>query len=136
MDRDSNYWDRWQRRRTSRRTLLRAAGGFSAAGLLAACAPTQAPSASNAPAPAGPSQGSTEGVPQVFKHAIGNPPVTMDPNGTALSSSYFYAIYDAMTRVDEKANVLPGLAESWKPVDDTTWEFKIRTAKWSDGSDV
>jgi peptide/nickel transport system substrate-binding protein len=107
---------------------------LGAAGLLAACAPTQ--TASNAPAPGAPSQGTTEDVPQILKHAISAPPVTLDPNGTALSSSYFYAIYDAMTRVDEKANILPGLAESWKPIDDTTWEFKIRAAKWSDGSDL
>lgn len=119
----------------TRRSLLRASGGLGAATILAACAPaTTAPTGSTSQAPAPPSTGTTEGVNQTLKHAIANPPVTLDPNGTALSSSYFYAIFDALTRVDQNAEVHPGLAESWKPVDDVTWEFKIRAAKWSDGS--
>lgn len=136
MSNDSNYWDSWWRARTSRRNILRAAGGLSAAGFLAACAPasTTAPTGASQ-APAAPSQGTTEGVAQVYRHAASMPPVTLDPNGTASSAHIFYAIYDALTRVDEQANVLPGLAESWKATDATTWEFKIRAgAKWSDGS--
>lgn len=131
MDQDSRYWDSWWRRRASRRNVLRGAGGFGAAAFLAACTPAPAPTASTGPA--APAQPAPD-VPQILKHAVQAPPVTWDPNGTALSSTYFYAIYDAMTRVDEKATLLPGLAESWKPVDDTTWEFKLRTAKWSDGT--
>ncbi|MFN8534288.1 MAG: ABC transporter substrate-binding protein [Dehalococcoidia bacterium] len=131
MESGSNYWESWWRRRASRRGFLRAAGGIGAASVLAACTPAQqAPSA----APGQPSTGTTEGVPQVLKHAIANPPVTLDPNGTALSSSYFYALYDALTRVDHNAKIHPGLAESWRPVDDSTWEFKLRPTKWSDGS--
>lgn len=141
MDRDSNYWEGWWRRRTSRRTVLRAFGGLSVAGVLSACAPSQSQTTqpqqqtgSNAPATAVPTAKPAETVPQILRHANQNPPVTLDPNGTALSSSYFYAIYDALTRIDPEAKVFPGLAESWKPVDDNTWEFKLRTAKWSDGS--
>src|SRR5262245_59546305 len=116
MNEQSTYWDGWWRRRTSRRNLLRGAGGLGAAALLAACAPTQTPSAPTggaAPAPA-----PTDGVPQIFRYAVGQPPVTLDPNLTAGSQSIFYALWDALTRVDQNANVLPGLAESWKPVDD------------------
>ncbi|GIW08284.1 MAG: ABC transporter substrate-binding protein [Dehalococcoidia bacterium] len=131
MESGSDYWTVFWQRRASRRGFLRAAGGLGAAGLLAACAPSQqtTPAGGAAPAP-----GTTEGVPQVLKHGIANPPVTLDPNGTALSSSYFYALYDALTRVDHAAKIHPGLAESWRPVSETVWEFKLRTTKWSDGS--
>jgi len=37
---------------------------------------------------------------------------------------------------DAKQNLKPGLAVSWKNVDDLTWEFKLRSGvKWHDGSD-
>ena len=65
---------------------------------------------------------------------IANPPTSFDPNLTSLSAGTFYALYDPLTRIDEQANVQPALAESWRAVDDTTWEFKLRSAKWSDGT--
>jgi peptide/nickel transport system substrate-binding protein len=133
VDQDSRYWDNWWRRRASRRNILRGAGGLGAAAFLAACQPSAPPPSSSNTGSSAPNQPAPD-VPQVLKHGVSAPPVTWDPNGTALSSTYFYAVYDALTRVDEKANLLPGLAESWKSVDDTTWEFKVRQTKWSDGT--
>ena len=45
-------------------------------------------------------------------------------------------VFDALTRVDEKARIIPGLAVSWKAIDPTTWEFKLRKGvKFHDGSE-
>lgn len=46
-------------------------------------------------------------------------------------------VFDALTRVDENARLVPGLAESWRAVDATTWEFKLRRGvKFHDGSEL
>jgi peptide/nickel transport system substrate-binding protein len=46
-------------------------------------------------------------------------------------------VFDALTRVDENARLVPGLAESWKAIDPTTWEFKLRKGvKFHDGSEL
>src|ERR1017187_9472284 len=34
-------------------------------------------------------------------------------------------VFDALTRVDERARLIPGIAESWRAVNPTTWEFKL-----------
>ncbi len=46
-------------------------------------------------------------------------------------------LFEALTHVDEDARLIPGLAESWRAVDPTTWEFKLRKGvKFSDGSEL
>src|SRR3954451_18832048 len=46
-------------------------------------------------------------------------------------------VFDALTRVDEKARIVPGLAVSWRAVDPLTWEFKLRKGvKFHDGSEL
>jgi peptide/nickel transport system substrate-binding protein len=45
-------------------------------------------------------------------------------------------IFDSLVAKDEKQRMRPGLAVSWKALDDTTWEFKLRRGvKFHDGSD-
>jgi peptide/nickel transport system substrate-binding protein len=45
-------------------------------------------------------------------------------------------IFDSLVAKDEKQRMRPGLATSWKALDDTTWEFKLRRGvKFHDGSD-
>src|SRR5262245_23217996 len=45
-------------------------------------------------------------------------------------------IFDRLVHMDEKMRPEPGLAESWKAIDDTTWEFRLRKGvKFHDGSD-
>lgn len=44
-------------------------------------------------------------------------------------------IFDQLVRFDGHGQLLPGLAESWKPIDDTTWEFRLRPGvTFHDGS--
>ena len=46
-------------------------------------------------------------------------------------------VFEALTHVDEDARLVPGLAESWRPVDATTWEFKLRRGvKFHDGAEL
>jgi peptide/nickel transport system substrate-binding protein len=45
-------------------------------------------------------------------------------------------MFDSLTTRDKDLNVVPQLAESWKPLDDTTWEFKLRRGvKFHNGDD-
>jgi peptide/nickel transport system substrate-binding protein len=45
-------------------------------------------------------------------------------------------IFEALIHFDKDDNMLPGLAESWKSLSDTTWEFKLRKGvKFHDGAD-
>src|SRR5262247_4397135 len=46
-------------------------------------------------------------------------------------------VFEALTHVDEDARLVPGLAESWRAVDATTWEFKLRKGiKFHDGAEL
>ena len=62
---------------------------------------------------------------------------TMDPGRSTqvLTVNYFYNLYDSLTRWDTALRLQPGLATSWKALDDTTWEFTLRPGvKFHDGS--
>src|SRR5215470_15865644 len=44
--------------------------------------------------------------------------------------------FDPLILQDEEQRLIPGLAESWRGVDATTWEFSLRRGvKFHDGSD-
>jgi len=63
---------------------------------------------------------------------------TLDPhffNAFPTGSSHMM-IYDPLVYVDPEQRLQPGLATSWRVIDDTTWEFKLRRGvKFHDGSD-
>ncbi|OLS60795.1 ABC transporter substrate-binding protein [Pseudomonas putida] len=65
---------------------------------------------------------------------------TFDPIKSAQNrdSWVFANVYDVLVRVDNSGTQLvPGLAESWKVSDDgLTYTFKMRNAKFSDGSPI
>ena len=68
---------------------------------------------------------------------LASEPTAMDPHFHNLgpNNSLSTHIYDQLVLMDERQNLKPGLALSWKPLDDTTWEFKLRTGvKFHDGS--
>ncbi len=69
--------------------------------------------------------------------ALASEPTSMDPHFHNLNpnNSFNSHIYDRLVLTDEKQRLTPGLAVSWKPLDDTTWEFKLRKGvKFHDGS--
>jgi peptide/nickel transport system substrate-binding protein len=46
-------------------------------------------------------------------------------------------IFDKLVQMDPDSHMIPGLAVSWKPVDETTWEYKLRKGvKFHDGSEL
>jgi peptide/nickel transport system substrate-binding protein len=62
---------------------------------------------------------------------------SLDPHHINIgsNSSALWHFYDALTHVNADARLIPGLAESWRAVDATTWEFKLRKGvKFHDGS--
>jgi peptide/nickel transport system substrate-binding protein len=65
------------------------------------------------------------------------PATSMDPHFYNASPNISVAIhvFDRLTHRSPDAKVIPWLAESWRPVDDTTWEFKLRPGvTFHDGS--
>ena len=65
-------------------------------------------------------------------------PSAMDPHFHNLTpnNSLLKHIFDRLTDHDENQKLNPALATSWRALDDTHWEFKLRPGvKFSDGSD-
>jgi peptide/nickel transport system substrate-binding protein len=59
---------------------------------------------------------------------LASEPTAMDPHFHNLSpnNSLLSHIHEPLVRQDHSQELIPGLAESWKAIDDTTWEFKLR----------
>jgi len=75
---------------------------------------------------------------QELKIGIKTEPSSLDPQFHTLNPNIQVAqhFFDALVLQDENLKTKPGLALSWKTVDDTTWEFKLRpNVKFHDGSD-
>ncbi len=75
---------------------------------------------------------------QTLDLAVAAPPTTLDPHYHTLSPNNMVAehFFDALVERDAQARLRPGLAESWRLVDDTTWEFKLRRGvKFTNGAD-
>ena len=75
---------------------------------------------------------------QELSIALSTPITSLDPHFHNLSPNNGLAdhFFGQLVRMDENQNLRPGLADSWKAVDDTTWEFKLKKGvKWHDGSD-
>ena len=63
---------------------------------------------------------------------------TIDPHFLYLDTNVAFAahIYGHLVSNDPNAKRIPSLAVSWKPLNDTTWEFKLRKGvKFHDGTD-
>jgi peptide/nickel transport system substrate-binding protein len=65
------------------------------------------------------------------------PALTADPHfqNHGATNGFSTHVFDKLVHQDEKQRLIPGLALSWKAIDDTTWEFKLRQdVKFHDGS--
>ena len=72
-----------------------------------------------------------------IKIGLASEPTSIDPHFHNLSPNNALSrhIFDRLVHTDENQALVPGLAVSWKPINDTTWEFKLReNVKWHDGS--
>lgn len=80
------------------------------------------------------------GVPaiaQELKVGMQGEPGTMDPQFNLLgtNTAAMRNIYDTLSIRDPALQLKPGLALSWRPIDETTWEYKLRpNVKFHDGS--
>ncbi|MBE9606636.1 ABC transporter substrate-binding protein [Acetobacteraceae bacterium H6797] len=75
---------------------------------------------------------------KVLNLAVAAPPTSLDPHYHTLSPNNMVAqhLFDTLVSRDAKAQLVPALAESWKMIDDSTWEFKLRQGvKFSNGKD-
>jgi peptide/nickel transport system substrate-binding protein len=69
---------------------------------------------------------------------LSTPITALDPHFHNLSpnSSMGRHVFDTLIRQDESQRLLPGLAESWRATNDTTWEVKLRKGvKFHDGKE-
>ncbi|MEH0021545.1 MAG: ABC transporter substrate-binding protein [Desulfobacter sp.] len=75
---------------------------------------------------------------ETLKIGVAAEPSSTDPHFHNLgpNNALAYHFFDRLIHQDEKQRLHPGLAESWKPIGPTTWEFNLRKGvKWHDGSD-
>eukprot|EP01037_Dinobryon_pediforme_P001342 gene1342-1359_t len=63
-------------------------------------------------------------------------PSSLDPHyqNVALNIQVSAHFYDRLVGMDERSRLVPGLAESWRPISDRVWEFKLRHTRFHDGS--
>lgn len=69
--------------------------------------------------------------------AVAGGPSSLDPHyqNVSLNIQVSAHFYDALVAMDAHARPMPGLAESWRPVGEHAWEFKLRSARFHDGSE-
>lgn len=74
----------------------------------------------------GPGDDSSEGGDLVL--AVHTDATTLDPAGSndVPSGNVQYNIFETLVKRDAENNIVPSLAESWEPIDETTYEFKLR----------
>src|ERR1700743_1960266 len=73
---------------------------------------------------------------QTLNIASSAPVTSIDPHYHTLSpnESLDGQIYERLVDRDPSGHMIPSLALSWKLRDDRTWEFKLRTANFHDGT--
>jgi peptide/nickel transport system substrate-binding protein len=73
----------------------------------------------------------------VIRWASQGDALTADPHAAneLTTTSAARKVYDSLVYADKDLNFIPWLATSWKLINPTTWEFKLREGvKWQDGS--
>ena len=67
-------------------------------------------------------------VAQELRIAIAAEPTSIDPLYHTLNPNNQISrhIFDRLVLQDPRQRLTPGIALSWKPIDEATWEFKLR----------
>ncbi|MFN8534334.1 MAG: ABC transporter substrate-binding protein [Dehalococcoidia bacterium] len=92
-----------------------------ASSLLVSCVP--APTA----VPAAPAQPIEQrSANQRFQIALTGMPAAPSPESAASGVPLWFALFDPLTGLDQKLNVVPWAAEKWTQVDPLTWRFSVR----------
>ena len=74
---------------------------------------------------------------QELRIGLAAEPTSIDPHYHNLTPNNGFSrnVFDGLINPDDKQRLQPGLAVSWKPIDDTTWEFKLQKGvRFHDGS--
>jgi peptide/nickel transport system substrate-binding protein len=82
--------------------------------------------------------GAAHAAAQNLTIGIGGSPTSLDPHfyNASPNISLTQHIFDRLVEQDAQARLRPMLAESWRAVEPTLWEFKLRAGvKWHDGRD-
>ncbi|MBI4279382.1 MAG: ABC transporter substrate-binding protein, partial [Armatimonadetes bacterium] len=78
------------------------------------------------PGTAAPAWGAPSG-PRTLTIGMGSFPSNLSPGHAGNASlMMLFQFSEGLTRHDPSGRVIPALAESWRLIDDTTWEFKLR----------
>lgn len=81
--------------------------------------------------------GAAPALSQTLRIGMQSPPSTLDPHWllNLSNTGALRNVYDTLVARDEAMALKPGLAESWRIVDDSTWEFRLRPGvQFHDGS--
>lgn len=73
---------------------------------------------------------------EVLTIGVRSEAASMDPHWTQLSADLQVQehIFEHLVDLDTSSQPVPGLAETWGPINETTWEFKLRKGvTWHDG---
>ncbi len=76
---------------------------------------------------------------QVMVRQVTSLPSTFDPRKQTQpeEAPWLQDLFEGLTRVDSRGNILPGVAVSWGSNDNRNWIFTLRkNARWSDGTPV
>ncbi|WP_338665741.1 ABC transporter substrate-binding protein [Pararoseomonas sp. SCSIO 73927] len=81
-------------------------------------------------------QGGAPGQGGTLRIGMAAPNTTLDPHllSNAPNNAVATHLFDSLTVNDHASRSQPGLAESWTRQDDTHWTFRLREARFSDGS--
>jgi peptide/nickel transport system substrate-binding protein len=76
---------------------------------------------------------------QDLRVGLGADITSLDPHHLNIGSNNnaLWHVYDALTHVGSDARLVPGLAESWRALEPTVWEFKLRHGvRFHDGTEL
>ena len=74
---------------------------------------------------------------KAFRWTSAGDPQTADPysQNEGLTNLFSQQVHDTLVTRDQQLNIVPGLAQSWTQVNDTTWRFALRAGvRFHDGS--